>query len=358
MSDATDNRFYREKQEQPSSNVSIEMVDRLTELARIAYYHPFNVEANKAYIEARSAVLAAMRPDEPAAALRIERDQLALRVKTLECERDAWRGSSNAYKAEAERAAQSPLADQDGPGEEDGPWADGWEQRASQPPVELPCDKCGRGVDEHVGAGMPCPTGDYRDSLYGLLVRHGWSQHEAHATAYDGGMPVRAGSIPALWVLDGYIAAWYTYDPIAAGKKVGTGKLIPLYSRPPEPPAVSHTTEDVCDRLSRLASDVMHIYGVDISSEIDDLVAFYRRGGDAPTKPAAPWCSLCQGEHEPCNPDEWHRKTRELNQLAAETRACLGCAKDWPFDSEVGAHQDPNSSATIKCSAQSEDVTQ
>lgn len=36
------------------------------------------------------------------------------------------------------------------------------------------------------------PTGDYRDQLYALLVRRGWSQHEAHATAYDNGMPVRS----------------------------------------------------------------------------------------------------------------------------------------------------------------------
>lgn len=25
--------------------------------------------------------------------------------------------------------------------------------------ADLPCDKCGHGVDEHVGVGMPCPTG-------------------------------------------------------------------------------------------------------------------------------------------------------------------------------------------------------
>jgi hypothetical protein len=30
---------------------------------------------------------------------------------------------------------------------------------------------------------------------------------------------------------------------------------------------------------------------------------------------------------------------------------CLGCAKDWPFDSDLGVHQDPGSSNTIKCSA-------
>lgn len=194
--------------------------------------------------------------------------------------------------------------------------------RAADEPVELPCDKCGRGVDEHVGAGMPCPTGDYRDSLYGLLVRHGWSQHEAHATAYDGGMPVRAGSIPALWVLDdnGYIAAWYTYDPIAAGKKVGTGKLIPLYSRPPEPPRAApwlSWAEQICreadEYLNRSPGEAIHS-GSYFHRE-------FKRALSPETKPAAPWCSLCQGEHEPCNPDEWHRKTRELNQLAAETDA-------------------------------------
>lgn len=38
--------------------------------------------------------------------LTVERDQLALRIKTLECERDAWRESSNIYK----RAADEPPA--------------------------------------------------------------------------------------------------------------------------------------------------------------------------------------------------------------------------------------------------------
>lgn len=31
--------------------------------------------------------------------------------------------------------------------------------------------------------------------------------------------------------------------------------------------------------------------------------------------------------------------------------SCLGCAKGWEFDSEVGAHQDPSSPATLKCTA-------
>lgn len=60
---------------------------------------------------------------------------------------------------------------------------------------------------------------------------------------------------PALWILDdnGYIASWYTYDPVAAGKKIGSGKLIPLYTAPqrtdpPEAPIVADKAEgtDVC----------------------------------------------------------------------------------------------------------------
>lgn len=38
-------------------------------------------------------------------------DRLGLRIRTLECERDAWRGSSDAYKAEAQSTSNCPTGE-------------------------------------------------------------------------------------------------------------------------------------------------------------------------------------------------------------------------------------------------------
>lgn len=63
------------------------------------------------------------------------------------------------------------------------------------------------------------PTGDYRDHLYGLLVRHGWSQHEAHATAYGGGMPVPTSCDRCARYRDE--TGHYPYCPVGEGTQQG-----------------------------------------------------------------------------------------------------------------------------------------
>jgi hypothetical protein len=40
-----------------------------------------------------------------------------------------------------------------------------------------------------------------------------------------------------------------------------------------------------------------------------------------------------------------------LRQKSPAQETCEGCEKGWDFDSEVGAHQDPISAATCKCTA-------
>ena len=49
------------------------------------------------------------------------------------------------------------------------------------------------------------------------------------------------------------------------------------------PPTAVHATGDICDRLQRLQGDVLRIHGVDISDQVEDLIEFYRDGGDTDT---------------------------------------------------------------------------
>lgn len=46
------------------------------------------------------------------------------------------------------------------------------------------------------------------------------------------------------------------------------------------PLSAGHATDDICDRLARLRGDVLRIHGVDISDQVEDLIQFYRDGGD------------------------------------------------------------------------------
>lgn len=74
--------------------------------------------------------------------------------------------------------------------------------------------------------------------------------------------------------------------------------------RAAQPPAHVHTTGDTCDRLARLGCDVLRIHGVDISDQVEDLIQFYRDGGDAAQPPAsapmAPIAAIRVGEDDTC----------------------------------------------------------
>jgi hypothetical protein len=54
-------------------------------------------------------------------------------------------------------------------------------------------------------------------------------------------------------------------------------------SRAAQPPPAEHVAGDICERLARLLGDVLRIHGVDISDQVEDLIRFYRNGGDTNT---------------------------------------------------------------------------
>jgi hypothetical protein len=84
--------------------------------------------------------------------------------------------------------------------------------------------------------------------------------------------------------------------------------------------SVSHSADDVCDRLERLGGDVLHIHGVDISDQTEDLIRFYRRGGDAVTKEACRSCGWIEGHADYCG------------RVPDETSACKAFVAPFPED--------------------------
>lgn len=125
---------------------------------------------------------------------------------------------------------------------------------------------------------------------------------------------------PAYWLLldDGHVAAWYSYDPREAGIQIGKGELVPLYSKPAQPP-LSGAAADVLAERERQKS----VEGW--TAEHDD-----EHEGGALAAAAAAYAHNA----------EWHMRERKSSDQPPSLASGI-VYELWPFDEEWWKPKNP-----------------